>query len=268
MITEEDLNCTVVTALYNINRENWPDYKRPWQEYLNYFKNTLSLRCKFVIYVEPDLVDFVTEVRKEVDQDLKYTKIIQMKFNQLPKFYLKDRIDNVMSSVEYRNGLVDPNPPEYNNSNYSVLILSKMFLVEDAIDKNFYNTDYYMWLDGGIRHTTFRPEDKFKLYPNPLKINDISGIRILCRFRPEESDLDIKSFYKSHKNRFGAGVIVGKKEHIKEFNTKINDILEEALDNNLIDSEQSLHTVCYLRNRDMFELIYNNEWYYHFDYYL
>ena len=143
-----------------------------------------------------------------------------------------------------------------------------MFLVEDAIDRDLYTTDYYMWLDAGIRQSSFRPEDNFKLYPNPSKINDISGIRILCRTQPEESDLDIKSFYKSHKNRFGAGVIVGKKDHIKEFNIKMNDILEEALLNNLIDSEQSFHTVCYLRNKEMFDLIYNQDWFYHFDYYL
>jgi protein YibB len=268
MTTEESLNCTVVTALYDINREHWFDYKRSWEEYLDYFKNTLSLRAKFVIYVDSNTYDFVFKERAKIDPGMNYTKIIQKEFNQLPKFYLKERIDKVMSSAEYKKGLLDPNPPEYNNSNYSLLILSKMFLVEDAIDKNFYNTEYYMWLDAGIRHSSFRPEDNFKLYPNPLKVNDINGIRILCRFRPEESDLDIKSFYKSHKNRFGAAVIVGKKEYIKEFNIKVNDILEEALLNNLIDSEQSLHAICYLRNKDMFELIYNKDWYYHFDYYL
>lgn len=267
-MTEDILNCTVVTALYNIGREDWPDYKRNWQEYLDYFKNTLSLKCKFVIYADSFTYDFVINERKKIDPDMNYTKVIYKEFNQLPKFYLKERIDDIMSSSDYRNGLVDPNPPEYNNSNYVVLILSKMFLVEDAIDKNFYNTDYYMWLDASIRHNHFKPEDKFKLYPNPSKINDVSGIRILCRIQPEESDLDIKSFYKSHKNRFGAGVIVGEKNQIKEFNIKMNDVLEEALFNNLIDSEQSLHTVCYLRNKDMFELIYNDDWYYHFDYYL
>lgn len=268
MINEEILNCTVVTALYDINREHWQDYRRNWQEYLDYFKNTLSLRCKFVIYVDSTTYDFVLSERKKIDPYMNYTKIIQKEFYQLPKFYLKDRIEKVIRSTEYRNGLVDPNPPEYNNSSYVVLIHSKMSLVEEAIDKNFYNTDYYMWLDAGIRHDKFRTEDRFKVYPNPEKINDINGIRILCRFKPEDSDLDIKSFYKSHKNRFGAAVIVGKKEHIKEFNIKMNEVLQEALDNNLIDSEQSLHTVCYLRNRYMFELIYNNDWYYHFDYYL
>ena len=47
----------------------------------------------------------------------------------------------------------------------------------------------------------------------------------------------------------------------------MNDIVDEALSNNLIDSEQSLHCVCYLRNIEMFDLIYNEDWYYHFDMY-
>jgi protein YibB len=265
---EENLNCTVVTALYNIGREDWSNYKRNWLEYLYYFRNTLSLRSKFVIYVDSSTYDFVVAERLKVDPNLEYTKIIKKEFNELPKYYLKERIDNVMSSPEYRSGLVDPHPPEYNNSNYIVLIFSKMFLVEEAIDNNYFNTEHFMWVDAGIRHHSFRPEDKFKLYPNPSKIEDIKGIRILCRVKPEESDLDIKTFYRSHINRFGAGVIVGKKEDIKTFNVKMDEILEEALSNNLIDSEQSLHTVCYLRNKDMFELIHNEDWYYHFDYYL
>ena len=217
-MTYDDLNCTVVTALYNLDRENWTDYKRPWQEYLDYFKNTLSLKCKFVIYVDPDLVDFVIEHRQKIDQDLKYTKIIAKKFSELPKFYLRDKIQSVMLSPEYKNGLSDPNPPEYNNPNYIILIHSKMFLVEEAIKYDFYKTEYYMWLDGGILHRKFNSENIGRFYPDPKKIFNVNGIRILCRFQPQESDLDIKKFYKSHQNRFGAGVILGKKIDIINFN--------------------------------------------------
>lgn len=263
---EENLNCTVVTALYNIDRENW-FYKRPWREYLSYFENTLSLRCKFVIFVDSDLIDFVINIRKKFDPELKYTNIIEKKFNEFPKYYLKERIKNIMESSDFKYGLNDPNPPEYNKPDYIILIHSKMFLVEEAINYNFYNTDYFMWLDGGIRHKKFRNEDIGRLYPNPEKIKDINGIRILCRIPPKESDLNIKQFYKLHQNRFGAGVIVGHKDKIKRFNNKMDEIFTEALDNNLIDSEQSMHAVCYLRNRELFELIYNEDWYYHFDYY-
>ena len=72
---------------------------------------------------------------------------------------------------------------------------------------------------------------------------------MLCRIKPNENDLHIDKFYKSHQNRFGAGVIIGNKNDILIFNEKMDDILIEALDRNLIDSEQSLHTICYLRNK-------------------
>lgn len=261
-------NCTVVTGLFNINRESWSDYKRNWATYLEYFKNTLTLKSKFVIYVEKNTIEFVIKERKKVDPNLEFSKIIEIPFNKLPKYYLRSRIDEIMNSIEYKQGLIDPNPPEYNNPDYVILILSKMWLVEDAIKNNYYNTDYYMWVDAGIKHSKFRESDKGIIYPNISKINDIKGIRILCRTPPQENDLNIKKFYRSHINRFGAGVILGNKTNIIQFNEKMDGVIEEALNNNLIDSEQSLHTVCYLRNKDMFELIYNNDWYYHFDLYI
>jgi len=263
-----DINCTVVTALFNINRSEWKQYYRTWDKYLEYFSNTLSLKSKFVIYVEESTVDFVKTERIKVDPNMEYTKIIEMKFEDLPKYKLRDRIEKVMTSSDYKQGLVEPAAPEYNNPDYSVLILSKMGLVEDAITRNFYDTEKYMWLDAGIRQHLFKSEDRGKKFPNPSKIDDIKGIRILCRIPPKEKDLNIKEFYKSHQNRFGAGVIVGKSDDILKFNLKIDDIMEEALSNNLIDSEQSLHCICYLRNKEMFELIYNSDWYYHFDMYL
>jgi hypothetical protein len=143
-----------------------------------------------------------------------------------------------------------------------------MDLVEEAIYLDFYGTDFYMWVDAGIRHRLFREQDKFKLYPDPKKIEEMRGIRILCRSFPQENDLNLKCFYKSHQHRFGAGVIAGEKNKIRKFNELMRFTLDEALSLNLIDSEQSLHTVCYLRNKDLFELIISEDWYYHFDYYL
>jgi len=217
-MNEENLNCTVVTALYNLNRENWQTYDREWSDYLECFSNTLSLRAKFVIFIEPELENYVLECRRRVDPQLEYTKIVLKRFDELSKYPLKERISDVMNSNEYKVGLVTPDPPEYTRPDYIILIHSKMDLVEESIDLDFYGTDFYMWVDAGIRHRLFREEDKFKLYPNPKKIEDIQGVRILCRSFPQESDLNLKYFYKSHINRFGAGVIVGEKNKIRKFN--------------------------------------------------
>lgn len=263
----ENNNCTVVTALYNLNRENWNDYKRKWSEYKDYFKNTLSLKSKMVIFIESELLDFVKKERAKIDPSLEHTKIIIKPFNMLPKYHLYNDIKKIMVSPEYRKGLIDPNPPEYNIPEYSVLVHSKMHLVQEAIDNNYFNTEYYMWMDGGIRHNKFKPEQKNAIYPNNDKLLNIKGIRMLCRILPTDDDLKIDKFYKSHQNRFGAGVILGNIKNITKFNSLMDEILLNAIDNNLIDSEQSMHVICYLQNKELFDLVYNTDWYYHFDYY-
>ena len=193
----DNLNTTVVTGLFNINRDGWSHYNRVWEQYLEFFSNTLSLRSKFVIYVEESTVDFVKEERLKVDPNMEFTNIIEMKFEDLPKYHLRDRIERVMNSNGYKQGLVEPNAPEYNNPDYSVLILSKMFLVEDAIKKNYYNTDKYMWLDAGIRHQHFIESDRGMIYPSPTEIDKVDKIRILCRISPTLDDLNLDKLISS-----------------------------------------------------------------------
>ena len=47
------MSFTLVTALYDINRENDGD-GRKFSEYLSWFKETLKIPTSMVVYVDPD----------------------------------------------------------------------------------------------------------------------------------------------------------------------------------------------------------------------
>ena len=263
-----DNNTTIITGLININRDKWVDnYSREYSLYLSCFQNTLSLKSNMVIYIDEEFEDFVIQERKKIDPSLSFTEIKKIKIEDLPKYERIDDIKNVMLSSGYKEGLCEPNAPEFCKPDYSILILSKTFLLEEAMKENKFDSDYYIWLDAGICHTHFNVLHRNIIYPSN-KINELGEkVRLLCRSTPREEDLNIENFYKSHQNRFGAGVIVMHKNIIESFNNKLDAIIDEAISKNLIDSEQSLYNTLFLRNPDMFDNVHSTDWFHLFKIY-
>lgn len=256
------MTTTIVTALYNINRENFSNWGRKWEQYRSYFRNILSLNCKMVIFVEKDMEDFVIQNRRGIDPSLENTKLIVLPLQESTFFKYKDRIQEVMNNINFKTGLVAPDTPEVNYPMYDVVIYSKFFFLKQASDINYFNSDYFMWLDAGCMHHTFPQEYKNRVFPNTNKLNsiDASKIYITCRSLPESSDLNLPIFLKSHINRFDAHIIGCNKENIYFLYDFLHEFMEYMLNNNLIDCEQSALAICYLRNKDKFNLLYGN-WY-------
>jgi protein YibB len=255
-------NCTIVTGLFDVDRHLWSNYVRSWEEYLRYFKNMLSLKCSMYIYVQEKTIDFVKQERLKIDPELKYTKIVQIEIPDLPAYKYFERIKEIMYDPNFRNGLVLPDVPEVCSPYYSVVIHSKVPIVCEVIKENLFKSNYFMWVDAGICHQHFPETLLNAYYPNDekIKILDDNRIRLLCRSLPEQRDLNLEWFFKSHTNRFGAGCIPGTSEAFNWFDEKCTEVLERALNKNLIDCEQSVFAIVYLENKDKIEA-YQADWY-------
>ena len=252
---------TVISCLYDIKRATLGRYSRDFEVYLTYLNNILSLDCNLVLYSDDSrVIDKVSSLNKP-------NHIIRNKpFSQLEKYASIQEIKNVMSSESYIRGLVEPMAPEYRIPDYSVLINSKIDMMYEEVFANHFGSDVFVWLDSGFRAQLFKQEHIGRRFPsNNINSFDLSKFTILCRSRPQGSDLDIRRFYKSHINRFGAGVLVGGANAIKEIKQKLDIEFDVALKHNLIDSEQSLLAVAYLKNPELFNL-YDGDWWSLFDY--
>lgn len=256
-----DNNCTVVTGLFDIERHLWSSYNRDWDIYWNYFCNILSLKAKMVIFIQQKNKHLVEQERMKIDPTLENTVIIEKEIEELKKFELKDQIENTMNSDQFKNGLVESDVPEICKPLYSIVILSKLDLLEESIKLNKFDTKYFMWLDGGICHTHYKEEHKNIDFP---KIENFippdEKITLLCRQLPQPEDANMHMFFKSHSNRFGAGLILGDKTSIPLFNKYCDIVLKKALDENVIDCEQSIYAIVYLQNPELFNL-FHGDWY-------
>ena len=101
---------TLVSALFNIKREEMDG--RTWEEYLKWFDITLKLKCPMVLFVSGDLLSFVEKRRKDIP-----TKTIVQNIEEIPYYYLKDKMDSILQSEDYKKwqagefNSVPPNPP-------------------------------------------------------------------------------------------------------------------------------------------------------------
>ncbi len=133
---------TIVTALFNIEREQMDG--RDWEEYLKWFTVTLQLKCPMTVFVTEDLVDFVKEKRGKLP-----TEIIMQDVDEMPYYHLKDQIQEILDSPEYKEKMADPGRIECKYAMYSVIQYSKFRWIKQAIQSASHGSDYYFWLDAG-----------------------------------------------------------------------------------------------------------------------
>jgi len=159
---------TIVSALFNIEREGMDG--RDWDEYLKWFEVTLRLKCPMTLFISEDLVDFVKEKRGKLP-----TEIIMQDVEEIPYYHLKDQIQEILDSEDYKEKMADPGRIECKHAMYSVIQYSKFQWIKQAIQSSSHESNYYFWLDaGGSRF--FDGFDLSKPYPSDSAMESLEGM--------------------------------------------------------------------------------------------
>ena len=154
---------TVVSALFDIERVDG----RPWEEYLKWFDEFLKLRVPMILYVSQDVAEFIGERRNEC-----LTDVIVQTVDEIPYYHLKDEIQSILDTDEYKENIEDPDRIECKQSMYSVIQYSKFPWLKSAVKDNPHNSDYFFWLDaGGSRF--FGLYDLKKEYPSKEAVKSL-----------------------------------------------------------------------------------------------
>ena len=89
---------TFVSALFNIDRVDG----RKWDQYLKWFEETLKLQVPMILFIEKDLQDFVDEKRGDLP-----TQTIYQTVEEIPYYHLKDQIQEILDSDQYKEKMSD-----------------------------------------------------------------------------------------------------------------------------------------------------------------
>lgn len=246
---------TIVTAFFDIGRSQWTDrFSRSNEKYLAHGKVLCSLDVDMVIWTESKFQQAIEEYRSAFKNR---TKIITTSLHDLPMYKFYPQFKNIMESDDYKTGLTTADCPEVCHVEYDILMFSKPYFVAEIIRQQIFSNTYYVWCDFG--NYMFKNPDSVNVMKQQLDNYIHDELTFLCRQLPTKEDLNIREFYKSHSNRLAATLFSGAKHHMLMLEFLIEQEVQECLKQNVLDSDQSLFGVIFLKYPHLFRF-YFGDW--------
>lgn len=249
---------TLVTGLWDIKRGELKDFHRSFDHYLESFSQLLSLDFNMVIYVPKELESFVMSKR-----DMKKTKIIIRELENFRKEFdfFKDvtRIREKHSWNHRADWLKDS--PQAKLEYYNPIVMSKFFMVHDAMVFNPFNSNYFFWIDAGLTNTvdinSLKNLSKISIFMKKIKktfltlsfpyINDNEVHGFESKAFAKLCNVDQTSYV------CRGGFFGGTKTQIQNLNFFYYDYLRTSLKNDLMGTEENILTmISYLHSKDVY----------------
>lgn len=229
----------IVTSLYNVKELQRED-GRSWEDYVKWFCETLSIKCPFIIFTEEDLVDTIKEARKDLP-----TEIVVESLENIPYYYLKQPIQDVLDSDFYKKNMGDLNRIECKNSMYSVIQYSKFQWLKKATEINPFNSKFFFWLDAGASRFLYDC-DISNEYPSEDALKELESIdnTILIQYNSDcYSDLvnskTLSEEYLWDNRSFICGSMFGgNKIAIENITIEMDNAMRSMLQNKNFNNEQ------------------------------
>jgi len=254
---------TIVTGIWDLKREEMTSgFKRPFKHYLDKFEELLKTDCPMVIYIEKQYEDFVWE-RRDKNNTAVFIKEVS-EFKTWFEFF--DKVQEIRSNPEwYNKASWLSESTQAGLELYNPMVMSKMFMLNDASIANPFGTDYFLWVDGGITNTVHQGYfthdkvinkihhylQKFLFVCFPYENYEIHGfdhdkLRMLC-------NVDKTTRVAR------AGVFGGHKDYISQVNALYYDYLKSTLMDNQMGTEESVFTILTYKHEDIVDRVMIND---------
>jgi hypothetical protein len=250
------MGITLVTGLWNIGRgelsEGW---SRSYQHYLDKLNQLLDTPNNMIIFGDSELREFVFKKRNEDNTQFIFRDLSWFKNNE---FY--DKIQLIRTNPNWYNQtgwLVDSTQAKLEM--YNPLVMSKVFLLNDARILDKFNSEYMFWIDAGLTNTVhpgYFTSDKV-LDKLPKYINKFSFICF-----PYEANTEIHGFEYNKLNDFAGdkvnkvargGVFGGPKHTISDINSIYYGLLSSTLNGGYMGTEESIFSIMCYKHSDIID---------------
>ena len=252
---------TLVTSLVNINRDQIDG--RNFKEYVNWLAQTISIKAPMIIYVEPQLVDIIKEIRGSLP-----TKIIPQILGTIPLVWSIPFVEQILQSPQWKAHQKHPNDITNRSAAYAPVIHSKMAYMINSIEENPFKTDMFFWIDAGLSRF-WQGYDPRSSEPHPRTIRDLRKSRkIFAQVGGHKEQLLQQTFTPdnligANENILMAGFWGGYMSSVKNMCSFILEFyVKEMIQKMRIDTEQTSWFFHYQQNKDKYILVAPDE----FDY--
>jgi hypothetical protein len=248
------MSITLVTGLWDIGRgelsEGW---SRSYQHYLDKFNQLLDSPNNMIIFGDKELQEFVFKKRNNEN-----TQFILRDLSWFTNNEFYDKIQNIRTNPNWYNQtgwLVDSTQAKLEM--YNPLVMSKVFLLNDARILDQFNSEYMFWIDAGLTNTVhpgYFTSDKV-LDKLPKYINKFSFICF-----PYEANTEIHGFEYNKLNDFAGdkvnkvargGFFGGPKHTISDINSIYYGLLSSTLNGGYMGTEESIFSIMCYKHSDI-----------------
>ena len=238
---------TIVTGIWNIKRDELSEgWSRTYQHYLNNLEKLMKVSDNMIIYIEEEYKSFVEERRTSDNTLIIVRELDWFKQNE----HIFNKIQKIRTASEWYNQtgwLTDSTQAKLEM--YNPIVMSKMFLLNDASIMDPFNSSHLVWIDGALTNTVH--EGYFwhdKVIPKLEKY--FNKFSFVCF--PYDGKVEIHGFKyqeiceysESEVNRVArGGIFGGPKDSISKLNGIYYNLLNETLSRDLMGTEESLFTI-------------------------
>jgi len=250
-------NFTIVTCIYDLNRESIGQFSRPFSFYINNLLNLLKLDFNFVVFTDSNTRNLL---KKEHGSFGKNIVFVEKELDQLKRSNIDiyKNIQKIRSNPDwYKKTDWLEKSPQAKLEYYNMLVMSKMFFLHDAKIHNFFNDDYLFWLDSGINNTITNEK-----LANIQLVPDISREKFLFTAFPYSADNgEIHGFDKAEMDNFAqesvthvcrGGFFGGHKDCISQANDFYYNLLTSTLNEGLMGTEENAFTLMNFLDKDSY----------------
>lgn len=263
-----DSKCTIVTALYDIQREKFDG--RSFEKYKQWFRDTLTLPAPMLIFVDESLCEWVKSARP---RDQYQTLIISEPKDRCPQAHNLHRMKQILQSNFQKNESdLSMQMPEY-----QMLMYSKFGWLQRAMKLNPFETDMFAWVDAGQSRFWSRSSYHARaVWPHPSWVRKISnservwlqGRREMFAFADgikQRKEAENEKIIGTCQSVLWGTVVAGHQTVLKHLCHLVDDYLEyQLLQKGRIDNDQVTLQLIWTKYRDLFQLMipitWNNLW--------
>ncbi len=241
------MSTTIVTGIWDIKRDELSEgWSRSFQHYLNNLEKLLKVEDNMIIYIEEKYKSFVEERRKRENTMIIVRELSWFKDNNT----IYENIQKIRQNPDWYNQsgwLVDSTQSKLEM--YNPIVMSKMFLLNDASILDPFNSENLVWVDGALTNTVhegyfwkdnviskftkYLTKFSFVCFPYDGKV-EIHGFKYdeMCKY----SDAAVNKVARG-------GIFGGPKSLIGKINEIYYGLLNDTLSKGLMGTEESLFTI-------------------------
>lgn len=246
---------TLVTGLWNIKRDGLSEgWSRSFQHYLDKFDQLLSIDNNLIIFGDSELEPFIWERRRK--ENTMFISRSQEWFKN--EFF--NKIQEIRQKPEWLSqaGWL-PESTQARLEMYNPLVMSKVFMLNDAKIMDPFNSDLMFWIDAGLTNTVhpgYFTHDKV-LEKLPKYINKFTFVCF-----PYEASTEIHGFNFDRMNQIvgqkvdmvaRGGFFGGPKNMISDINGIYYNLLSSTLNNGLMGTEESIFSIMCYKHADLID---------------